>query len=205
MQLSNSQDRYGILSIALHWLVAALFLAMLAIGVVMTRLPLTDPLTFPLYQIHKSIGATLFFLMAVRLVWRLAGGVPDLPAGLAPLESFAARTTHAGLYAILLVMPLTGWVVVSASPFGIPTLLYGVVPLPHIGFVETSPDKATIETAASWVHTVLAALGAALLSLHVAAALWHHFIRRDDVLMRMLGRGRIHSPETDREMHSWKE
>lgn len=199
MQLNNSQDRYGILSIALHWLVAVLFLAMLAIGIVMTRLPLADPLTFPLYQTHKSIGATLFFLMAIRLVWRLVDGVPDLPAGLTPLERFAARVTHAGLYAILLIMPLTGWVVVSASPFGIATLLYGVVPLPHIGFIEASPDKATIENVASWVHTVLAALGAGLLVPHVAAALWHHFICRDDVLMRMLGRGRIPPTETDRE------
>ncbi|MAB14265.1 cytochrome b [Parvibaculum sp.] len=202
MQLSNSQDRYGILSITLHWLVAILFLAMLAIGLVMTRLPLTDPLTFPLYQLHKSIGATLFLLMAVRLVLRLAVGVPDLPAGLTPFERFAARATHAGLYAILLAMPLTGWVVVSASPFGIATLLYGVVPLPHIGFIEASPDKAAIENVASWVHTVLAALGTGLLLLHVAAALWHHFMRRDEVLMRMLGRSRRSPTETDRETNS---
>ena len=193
MQLHNTQNRYGLLSIALHWLIAALFLAMLAIGIVMTRLPFTDPLTFPLYQTHKSIGATIFLLTAIRLVWRLVDGVPDLPVGLTPFERLAARATHGGLYAILLLLPLVGWVVVSASPLGIPTLLYGAVPLPHIGFVAASPDKAAIENVSSWVHTILAVLGGLLLTLHVAAALWHHSIRRDDVLMRMLMPGRAPS------------
>lgn len=193
MQLHNTQNRYGLLSIMLHWLIATLFLAMLAIGIVMTRLPLTDPLTFPLYQTHKSIGMTIFLLTAIRLFWRLVDGVPELPAGLTPFERLAARATHGGLYAILLLLPLVGWIVVSASPLGIPTLLYGVVPLPHIGFVAASPDKAAIENVSSWIHTILAMLGAFLLALHVAAALWHHFIRRDDVLMRMLTPGRTPS------------
>ena len=186
MQLRNTQTHYGLLSIALHWLIAALFLAMLVIGVVMTRLPLSDPLTFPLYQTHKSIGATIFLLTAIRLVWRWTNGAPDLPSGMSAFERFGAHATHWGLYAVLLIMPLTGWVVVSASPLGIPTLLYGTVPLPHIGFVAASPDKAAIENIASWAHTILAILGAVLFSLHVSAALWHHFFRKDDVLMRML-------------------
>jgi cytochrome b561 len=83
-------------------------------------------------------------------------------------------------------MPLTGWVIVSASPLGIPTVLYGIVPLPHIGFVAGHPQKAAIETAASWAHWGLAIFAATLIVLHMAAALWHHFAKRDDVLTRML-------------------
>lgn len=186
MQLRNSETRFGLVAVALHWLVALLFIVMLALGVTMTRLALTDPLTFPFYQLHKSIGATIFVLVVARVAWRAANMQPPLPASLKPYERLLARATHLGLYAALVVMPLTGWVIVSASSLGIPTVLYGVLTLPHIGFIAASPDKAMIETIASWTHASIAAAAAALVVLHIAAALWHHIFQRDDVLTRML-------------------
>jgi len=111
---------------------------------------------------------------------------PPLPTSLKPYERLLARMTHLGLYAALVLMPLTGWVIVSASSLGIPTVLYGVLRLPHIGFIAASPDKAVIETIASWTHASIAAAAAALVALHIAAALWHHVFQRDDVLTRML-------------------
>lgn len=186
MQLANTPLRFGLVAVTLHWLIALLFLAMLAIGVTMTNLALADPLTFPLYQLHKSIGVTIFVLVVLRLAWRITGHVPPLPGTLKPWERAAAYLTHYGLYVVLLAMPLTGWITVSASPYGIPTILYGYVKLPHLGFVVTSTHKAAIESAASWTHWGLAWIGVTLVALHAAAALKHHFILKDDVLMRML-------------------
>ncbi len=186
MQIRNNSIRFGLVALTLHWLIAVLFLAMVTIGLTMTSLALTDPWTFPLYQLHKSIGVTIFVLVALRLVWRLSGKVPPLPATLKPWERVAAYLTHYGLYAALLAMPLTGWITVSASPYGIPTVLYGYVKLPHIGFVVASAHKATIEQAASWTHWGLAWTAMALVALHIGAALKHHFILKDDVLSRML-------------------
>lgn len=186
MQLRNSSLRFGLVAVSLHWLIAGLFLAMVAIGFVMTNLALTDPRTFPLYQLHKSIGVTIFALVVLRLLWRLSGKVPPLPATLKPWERAAAHLTHYGLYAALLLMPLTGWITVSASPYGIPTILYGYLKLPHLGFVVTSAHKAAIETAASWAHWGLAWTALALVFLHIAAALKHRLVLKDDVLARML-------------------
>ncbi|MEP2829949.1 cytochrome b [Parvibaculum sp.] len=186
VQWRNSERRFGLAAVLLHWLIAVLFLAMLAIGVTMTRLPLTDPWTFPLFQFHKSLGATVFLLVVARIAWRAGNNPPPLPASLKPYERALAKLTHWGLYAALIAMPLTGWVIVSASPLGIPTVLYGIVPLPHIGFVAGHPQKAAIETAASWTHWTIAVFAATLIALHIGAAFWHHFAKRDDVLTRML-------------------
>lgn len=185
MQFRNAENRYGLVTIALHWGLAALFLAQMGIGVAMTNLPLTDPLTFPLYQSHKSIGALIFALAALRLVWRLVSAPPPLPGTMPKWQALGAHLTHYGLYVALLAMPLLGWVIVSASPYGIPTLLFGLVELPHLGFVVASPAKAEIGAAASLAHFLLAWAAGLLLLGHVAAALTHHFWLKDDVLTRM--------------------
>lgn len=186
MQLRNDENRFGLIAVSFHWLVALLFFAMVAIGLAMTNLPLTHPLTFPLYQLHKSIGATIFVLVALRLAWRLASPVPPLPSEMPVWERRAAQLAHWGLYALLLLLPLVGWVIVSASPLGIPTVLYGVVRLPHIGFIAASPDKEAIGKVASTVHATLAWSAVGLVTLHAGAALRHHFWLKDGILGRML-------------------
>lgn len=123
-------------------------------------------------------------LTLVRLIWRLNDPGPRLPP-MPRWQTMAARTNHAVLYALLLVMPLTGWVINSAA--NIPFRVFWWIPLPDI----TAPDKQ-LEEVAKDIHFALFVLLAVAVLLHVAAALHHHFVARDDVLRRMLlpGRGR---------------
>jgi cytochrome b561 len=125
----------------------------------------------------------VLLLVIVRLAWRALNVTPSLPADTPPRERIAARLGHGLLYALLLLMPLTGWIINSAA--NVPFRIFWQVPLPAI----VSPDKALADAVAR-VHLVLFVLLALLLALHVGAALRHHFIKRNDVLTRMLpGRG----------------
>jgi cytochrome b561 len=173
--------RYSAVAIALHWLIAAAVIALVLMGLVMTGLPDKDlALKFSLYQWHKSVGVTVLLLSLARLAWRLGHRPPPLPAAMRPWERLAARATHVGFYILIIAIPLFGWAMVSASPYNIPTVLYGVVTWPHLPV-----PKAAFE-AFKEGHELLAWGAVALLALHVAAALKHHYILRDDVLARML-------------------
>jgi cytochrome b561 len=190
----NTARRYGLVAIALHWLIAAAILAMVVLGLVMVELA-PGAAKFELYQLHKSVGITILALSLVRLGWRLVNPVPPLPAGLRAWEARLARVTHVGLYALMMLLPLSGWMMVSASVWNIPTVLYGVVPLPHLPVLATLTDKAPVEQALKSVHGLLALSMMALFALHVAGALKHHLILRDDTLKRMLpGRDLWESP-----------
>ena len=90
-------------------------------------------------QLHKSIGFTVLGLAILRLMWRLARRPPALPEGMQPWERLAAKATHWTFYFIIFVMPITGWIIVSASPTNIPTLLYKTIPFPHLGFIHELP------------------------------------------------------------------
>lgn len=183
--LRNTPLSWGSLSIAMHWLTALLVIGMIAVGVFMTKVaePFSS-LQFTLYQWHKSFGMLILVLAAIRLAWRLTGGdTPPLPAGLAPWERMAAHVTHYGLYALLFFMPLMGWLLVSASDIQVPTLLFTVIPLPHL----TGPNH-TLHEIAEWGHWLGAIAFIGLIALHVGAALKHHVILRDNVLVRMLPR-----------------
>lgn len=186
MPVKNTEDRYGAVAMTLHWLIALGFIAMLGLGLYMADLPLSDPNKFPLYQWHKSIGLTILLLVLVRLAWRALNITPPLPSGLKPYERRLAHTTHASLYAALIVMPLTGWTLVSASSFNIPTMFYGVIEWPHIGWIAAHPQKKLIEEWAAEIHSTIALLAGLALLAHIGAALKHHFILKDDVLRRML-------------------
>lgn len=179
-------QRYSAVAILLHWSIALLVLALVGLGLVMTNLAPGSPTQFSLYQWHKSLGITVLLLTLARIGWRLAHPVPALPANLRPWERAAARVTHVGLYVLLLAIPLSGWALVSASPWNIPTVLYGIIPWPHLPVLPALEDKAGAEAVAKQAHNLLAWLAVALVALHVAAALKHHFILRDDVLARML-------------------
>lgn len=182
----NSATRYGVVAMSLHWLIAVAVIALLALGMVMTRLPLGDPLKFDLYQLHKSIGILVFLLSCARLGWRLANPPPPLPLSLPDWERRAARITHTAFYLLMIVLPITGWMLVSASPWNIPTRPFGLFMLPHLPWFSTHPQKARLEDALIEVHSLGGWIFAALLALHVAAALRHHFILRNTVLRRML-------------------
>jgi cytochrome b561 len=173
-------ERYSATAIALHWIVALLILANLALGLYTVGLPLS-PAKLRNFSFHKWIGVTVFLLAAARLAWRLAHPAPALPAAMAPWERRAANATHVLLYVLFFAAPLTGWLFSSAS--GFQTVYLGVFPIPDL----LAKDKALAD-ALKLAHKSINYTMAAVIALHVAAALKHHFADRDDVLRRMLPR-----------------
>ena len=181
-----SPRRYTAIAIGLHWLIALGVLGLLAIGLAMTQLDLAPMRRFQLYQWHKSVGITVLLLSLLRLGWRLTHRPPPLPATLPPIERRGAHAVHGLLYGLIIGMPLVGWALVSASPFNIPTVLYGLVPWPHLPVLPDLPDKAPIEAGLKLLHAAGAWILIGLFVLHAGAAMRHHLILRDDTLRRML-------------------
>ena len=182
--------RYTRVAIGFHWSIAALVLVLLGMGLAMTQLDLAPMRRFQLYQWHKSIGITVLLLSLSRLGWRFFHRPPPLPAAMSALERRSAHLAHGLLYGLIIGMPLVGWALVSASPFNIPTVLYGLVPWPHLPVLPDLADKAGVEAALKLVHASGAGLLGAMVVVHAAAALRHHWILRDDTLRRMLPRSR---------------
>jgi len=178
--------RYTIVAITLHWLIALGVLALIAIGLAMVKFGLPPLRQFQLYQLHKSIGITVLLLVVARIAWRLGHRPPPLPPALPIMERRAASAAHLALYALIVLMPMTGWALVSSSRFNIPTVLYGVVKWPHLPYLPTLHDKARVEAAMKLVHGYGGWVLLGLVALHAAAALRHHFLLRDDSLWRML-------------------
>lgn len=165
-------------AVALHWVVALIVFCSLPLGLYMVDLPLS-PWKLKVYSWHKWAGVTVFLLAVVRLAWRTAHAVPPAPASVPAWQRRAASATHALLYLLLLAIPLTGWLMSSAK--GFQTVYFGVIPLPDL----LSKDKALGE-ALALVHRSLNYLLATLVIVHVGAALKHHLVDRDEILVRML-------------------
>lgn len=174
--------RYTPAAIALHWIVALLIIANLALGLYTVDLPLS-PRKLHLFSYHKWIGVTVLMLAAARLLWRLGHPAPALPATMAPWEQRAANASHILLYALFFAAPLTGWLFSSAS--GFQTVYLGLLPIPDL----LHKDKALAD-ALRLAHKSINYTMAALIVIHALAALKHHFVDRDDVLRRMLPRSR---------------
>jgi cytochrome b561 len=162
-----------------HWLTAALVLTMLPIGIAMATFDLGGAVEDPLYHIHRSIGALVLTITAARLSYRLRNPAPPLPADMPALQQFAARATHWALYALLIAQPIVGWIATSA--YRAPVLFFWMFELPPI-WQEDRPFSEAMFV----VHRSLGVFIAALICVHIAAALYHHFILRDRVLNRML-------------------
>lgn len=184
----DTRLRYGAVAMMLHWLLATMILFMLGLGLFMTSLDETDPRTFPLFQLHKSIGLTILTLSLVRFVWRLINPIPELPHAMSKWERFAARSVHALFYVLMIAIPLIGWATVSSAALAVPTMWFGLFEWPHIPFLADLPraEKRMIEGPLATTHAILALAMLALVVLHVAAALKHQFRDRDNVLKRML-------------------
>lgn len=180
-----SDERFSWVAIQLHWTIAALIIANFAIA--MRFDGLKGMALFDLVQWHKSLGITVLVLSLLRLAWRILHRPLPYTPGVAPWEKVAATAAHWMFYGLMIGLPLSGWILVSASPLGIPTLLYKTVPWPHIAPVHDLPmaERKSIATSVGAAHHWLAWGGGALLVLHVAAALRHHLVARDEVLWRM--------------------
>jgi len=186
--LRNDSDRYGLVALVLHWLIALSILGMIGVGLYMTSLPDT-PDKFAIYQLHKSFGLTIFGLSLLRLIWRLINPIPPMPMTLSGWERVAARMTHLLFYVLMIVIPLSGWAMVSASPLGIPTHWFGLFEVPHLPVLSALTDKEAAQGALKELHELVSFTLLGLLGLHVGAALRHHFLLHDRTLVRMLPAG----------------
>jgi len=169
--------RYSTPAIVLHWLVALLIFVAFPLGLYMADLPLS-PEKLKLFSYHKWIGVTVFMLAGLRVVWRLTHTPPPLPASVAGWQRRASAVAHGLLYLLILVIPISGWLMSSAK--GVQTVWFGVLPLPDL----IGKDKA-LGHLLEEVHETLNYTLLALVALHVAGALQHHFIERQPFLQRM--------------------
>jgi cytochrome b561 len=182
VRVRSDSGRYGVAARSVHWLTVVLLAVQVPVGVVMAYrgnvLGLWNAVTGMLYSTHKSLGFLLLLLVVVRVLVRLAGGAPAAEPTLARWQRLVAGANHAGLYLLLLVVPVLGWF--GASLF--PALeVFGVVSLPSISGVDRGESDVVLG-----LHRLAAFLLVALIGLHVGAALYHRFVRRDGVLRRML-------------------
>lgn len=181
--IANTTERYGTLAIAFHWLAAAVIFALLVLGLYMVGLPDVgyDKKKIVLIIYHKEFGVLVFLIAAARLAWRWWQPLPRLEP--APdWQKVAARFTHLCLYAFMLALPITGWLMSSAAD--IPVSFFGLADLPD--FVRR--DERLFHELIT-IHHGLAFGLMAVLALHVGAALWHALVTRDATLAKMLPSG----------------
>ncbi len=178
MCLRNTVFTYGIIAKFFHWMMAIAIIGMLAVGLYMIGME-KGPEKMEIYGIHKAVGALILGAVVLRLLWRQMNIVPALPGETSSLERFAAHGTHYLLYFMMLFMPLVGWGMSSAA--GYPVSVFGWYTLPSL------VDKSKVWAGTfRELHEYGAYVLIAIIVLHLLAALYHHFIRGDTVLRRML-------------------
>ena len=176
--LRNTRERYGLVAQLFHWVIVVLVIIQFVLGFMAHGLPISLERLVLLAR-HKSIGITIFVLMALRLAWRLFSKPPPLPPSRHRLFDLGARVSHALLYALLLAMPPVGWLLSSASHLTV--AWFGLFSLPNL----VGPDRRLAHILLL-THESMAWLLLATVTVHVLAALWHHLMLRDSVLLRML-------------------
>ena len=180
MTYGTRTDHYPATSKLLHWLVAVCVLTTAPVAIAMTRVS-KGPTQDILYNFHKSLGVLILILMILRLINRLAVGAPVADPAIEPWQKAVSSAVHTSLYVLLLAMPVVGYVANSA--YGASTPFFGLFNLPMI--VEKNDALAPQLFA---LHRWVGFLVILLVLMHIGAALYHTFIRHDDVLKRMLPR-----------------
>jgi cytochrome b561 len=175
---TRSVPAYTVTARVLHWITALLILLAIPLGVISAN-ELSGPLQDWLYDMHRSLGAVLIPIVMARLICRWVHPPVPLPNDIQGLQRQAAHVTHWALYALLVVQPLVGWMATSAYPA--PIRVFGWFELPSIW----SENRALSEQLFS-IHRLIGIAMACLVAAHVGAALFHHFVRKDHVLMRMI-------------------
>jgi cytochrome b561 len=162
---------------ALHWLMAALIFVALPLGVSASLLPRGGTRSDILF-VHKSIGMTVLCLVALRIVWRVLVGAPAYAEPLGRLTRAAARSAHVALYALMIAMPVSGYVQSAGAGFDIPW--FGLFSFPVL-----LPKDPSLRATGSWAHFLFAWAIGLVLAAHLGAVVWHAAIKRDSVLTRM--------------------
>ncbi|WP_319379937.1 cytochrome b [Thiomicrorhabdus sp.] len=178
MELKNSENSYGVISRANHWLSAVLFIGLIFLGIYMHELE-KSPEKFALYDLHKSLGIGLFILMILRLLWLKISPNPE-QLSKTRFEHILGHATKGLLYLAMLMLPISGWVMSNSG--GHEVAFFDLFTLPSI--VGENHD---IHEIAEGIHEIGKWM-LLLILLHIAGALKHHFIYKDSTLMRMLGR-----------------
>jgi cytochrome b561 len=169
---------YTVTARVLHWVTALVIALMIPLGVILSN-DLGGSLQDFLYGLHESLGAVLIPIVLMRLLHRLKNPPLPLPKGIPELQRFAAHATHLGLYTLLVMQPLVGWIAISAS--GAPITVLGLLSLPRI----VSESRAVSQQVFA-LHGLIGFLIAGLVTAHIGAAVYHHVVRKDGVLMRMI-------------------
>ena len=180
--------RYGPVAMTLHWLIAALLLTNIALGLYVAEVMAdSDPMHGPALQFHKSVGLTVLVLSLLRVAWRLVNPAPPLPQAMSPLTKRLAHLSHFLLYVLIVGIPLTGWAMVSASRSGAPTNFFGLLHWPNLPFFAhlAGSEKKVLHHDFNVTHLYLALSALVLVAIHIAGAFYHRG-REDDVLARMI-------------------
>jgi cytochrome b561 len=176
--MTDATPAYTATARTLHWLTASLVLINLPLGLVIGN-NWGGPLQDPLYNLHRSIGALIIPIILVRVVYRLGHPPAPLPDDIPRWQQRAASATHYALYALLVAQPFLGWI--GTSAYRAPIIVFGLFELPPIW-----PEDRAFSDQVLLVHAVTGLAIACLLAAHIGAALHHHFIRKDRILMRMV-------------------
>jgi cytochrome b561 len=177
MPLRNDADRWGWVSVTLHWVTVLAIVGLVIVGLNMDELP-NGPGKIRIYALHKSTGLTVLALTLARIAWRLYAGAPR-PVPMPRWQRIAAHASHLALYGLLLAMPLSGWLFNSAA--GFPLKWFGWVRIPPLAAYDPG-----LKALAQELHHGLAKVLFVVVAIHVAAALQHHVMHRDATLWRML-------------------
>lgn len=182
-------ERWGPVSQLLHWTIVVLIVVMAVVGLTMTEMR-NSPDKVSLYALHKSIGLTILALVTLRVAWRAWAGAPLAIATTPRWQHRIASITHGLLYVLLFAVPISGWVMNSAS--GFPLHWFGVLRVPPIAARDHALHELS-ETVHEWLFWALVALAL----VHAAAAVFHHLFQRDATLARMLPVGWLRVPATE--------
>lgn len=176
--MTTSAPAYTVTARTLHWITATLVLIQLPLGLVIAN-QWGGPWQDQLYNLHRSIGVLVIPIILVRFVYRWGHPPAPLPADMPPMQQLAAHVNHWLLYGLLMAQPFLGWIGTSAFPA--PIVVFGLFELPPIW-----PPDRPFSDRVLLVHSLVALAIATLVVMHIAAAIYHHFVRKDDVLARMV-------------------
>ncbi len=191
MGLRNTSDSWGLLARLFHWTNALVILGLLAFGFFLSNAYNPgDFAKFELVQLHKSFGFVAFSLAVLRVAWRAFNPPPDLPDKVSGLQKAVVRATHVSLYVLILLMPLSGWLMSSASPlndadsypFQVKNMVFGLFEMPD----PIQPGDRALSDLFAEVHFYAGAALAGIVGLHILGALYHALVEKDGVMSRML-------------------
>lgn len=178
MGLKNTAERYGSVSIALHWLMLLLFIGVYATIELRVNFPKGSDTRELLKHWHFMLGLAIFFLVWIRIAARVIAPTPKIVPAMPRWQTAMAKLMHVALYALMIVLPLAGWIILSAAGKPIPFFGLELPPLTGENLALSKEIKST--------HELVGQIGYFLIAAHAVAALFHHYVQKDNTLTRML-------------------